>query len=297
MTGQPFEIDMVNDAWTDVMRNLQSNSPRGDAPIAMSAEAAAELAELADFRKMNQIRARVDSVVRDPSTAEALKPWYRLFCKRPTFNDHYLEAFNRPNVTLVDTSPSRGVERITAKGVVANAVEYEVDCIIYATGFEFGTSLKRQFDFAILGMEGRHLLDHWNKGIRTFHGHSSHGFPNWFFVGIGQNGISVNMTSMFDDQARHIAYILSEAKVRGATRVEATVQAEAQWVAEIHRHANLGREFKESCTPGYYNSEGRFDEVVGTLTGDAYGPGVNAFNDLLGRWRNAGVLEGLELTA
>ena len=296
VTGKPFEVDLVSDAWTEIFRNLKSLAPADEDP-GEAAERAAEMAELADFEKMNRIRARVDETVIDQTTAGALKPWYRQFCKRPTFNDDYLATFNRPNVTLVDTSDTRGVQRITRKGVVTNDVEYEVDCIIYATGFEFGTSLRRQFEFEIIGQDGERLLDHWAKGMRTFHGHSSHGFPNWFFIGIGQNGVTANMTSMFDDQAQHVAYIIKEVRARNAMRVQPTSEAESEWVAEIHRHANANNEFKEACTPGYYNSEGKFDTVVGTLVGEAYTPGVNEFNAILIKWRNEGSLEGLALEA
>ena len=120
-------------------------SARG--PGANEPQDAALQAELADFVKMNKIRARVDETVEARDTAEALKPWYRQFCKRPTFNDEYLPTFNRPNVTLVDTSDSQGVERITRTGVVAGGVEYEVDCIIFATGFEVGTAYTRRSGF------------------------------------------------------------------------------------------------------------------------------------------------------
>jgi cyclohexanone monooxygenase len=133
--------------------------------------------------------------------------------------------------------------------------------------------------------------------MRTFHGHSSRGFPNWFFIGIGQNGLSVNMTAMFDDQARHVAYIIKEAKARGAESVQPTAEAQAAWVAEIRRLSAANAAFLEACTPGYYNSEGRFAQTVGTLIGEVYAPGVNAFNALLAEWRARGDLEGLELAA
>jgi cyclohexanone monooxygenase len=294
VTGVPFEVDLVNDAWTDIFRNLQTMAPLGGNADGSPADAEA-LAEIADFQKMNQIRARVDQTVSNGKTAEALKPWYRQFCKRPTFNDEYLEAFNRPSVTLVDTSDAHGVERITEKGVVANGVEYEVDCIIYATGFEIGTSLRRRMDFDIFGEGGQSLFEHWTDGMRTLHGHSSRGFPNWFFVGIGQNGLSVNMTSMFDDQARHIAYIIKAVKDRGALTTQPTPAAEDAWVAEIRRLSVTNRAFLEACTPGYYNSEGKFEQAVGTLSGESYAPGANAFNALLAKWREQDDLEGLEL--
>ena len=105
------------------------------------------------------------------------------------------------------------------------------------------------------------------------------------------------MTSMFDDQAQHVAYIISEARARNATRVQPTSEAENEWVAEIHRHANANNDFKAACTPGYYNSEGKFDTVVGTLVGEAYTPGINEFNAILVKWRNEGSLDGLTLEA
>ncbi len=285
--GLPFEEDLVNDAWTEIFRNLQSMaSPK-------SVEEGAELMEIADFQKMNRIRARVDEIIQNPETAEKLKPWYRQFCKRPTFNDDYFETFNRPNVTLVDTSDRHGVEKITSTGLIANDIEYEVDCIVYATGFEIGTSFRRQVDFDIIGKGGQSLFDHWSDGMRTFHGHSSHGFPNWFFVGIGQNGLSVNMTAMFDDQARHISYVIKETLDRGASTVQPTAQAEAAWVEEIKSLAALNRPFLEACTPGYYNSEGKIENAQGNL-GQSYAPGLNAFNELLQTWRDQGDLQGLQ---
>src|ERR1051325_7378960 len=113
---------------------------------------------------MNKMRARVDDTVRPPATAEALKPYYRVFCKRPTFNDEYLPTFNGPNVTLIDVSEAKGIERITPKGVVANGVEYEVDCIIYATGFEIGSFL-RTARFEVYGRDGRVLSDYFKNGL------------------------------------------------------------------------------------------------------------------------------------
>jgi cyclohexanone monooxygenase len=287
--GRPFEVDLVSDGWTDIFRTLsggaRANAAKGLNPL--------EGAELADMAKMNKIRRRVDETVQDQATAEALKPWYRQFCKRPTFNDEYLPTFNRPNVTLVDVSEAQGVERITKKGVVANGVEYPVDCIIYASGFEITTGLRRRVGFDITGRDGLSIYDYYKDGFRTLHGHSSRNFPNWFYVGVGQNGLSVNMTAMFDDQARHIAYIIKEAKDRGAIAVEPTAEAEEAWVEVIRSVAILNRDFQNACTPGYYNNEG--GERSGGLNGQTYTPGINKFNALLAEWREKGDLEGLEL--
>jgi cyclohexanone monooxygenase len=288
VTGQPFEVDLVNDGWTDIFRSLAA----GITPTARPADIAKQ-AELADFVKMNKIRRRVDESVEDASTADALKPWYRQFCKRPTFNDEFLPAFNRPNVTLVDVSEAQGVERITSTGVVANGVEYPVDCIIYASGFEISTAFRRRIGFDIWGRDGVSLYDYYKDGFRTLHGHSSRGFPNWFYIGVGQNGLSVNMTAMFDDQAQHIAYIIKEARDRGAVAVEPTQEAEDAWVEVIRSVAILNRDFQNACTPGYYNNEG--GERSGGLNGQTYTPGINKFNALLAEWREQGDLDGLHL--
>ena len=294
VVGRPFEEDLVADAWTDIFRRLQSVLPPEEA-VEGDPEELAFAAEIEDFRKMNEIRARVDETVADPETAEALKPWYRQFCKRPTFNDEYLATFNRPNVHLIDVSERKGVDRITEHGVVANGVEYEVDCIIYATGFEMTSAPHRRVSFDVIGRDDESLFDHWRQGLRTMHGMSSHGFPNWFFIGVNQNGLSVNMTAMFDDQARHVAYIIDEVAKRGRRVAEVTPEAEAEWVAEIQRLAFANREFYEACTPGYYNNEGHLDDPSKGIINQAYAPGINAFNALLAEWREQGELAGFAL--
>ena len=296
LAGQNFGEDLVADGWTDIARRLggsilHRSSELGD----LNMEEIETRAEIADFEKMNDIRARVDAEVRDPDTAEKLKPWYRQFCKRPTFNDEYLATFNRDNVHLVDVASMRGVERITEKGVVANGKEYEVDCIIFSTGFEITTSARRRVDFDTLGRGGRSLYEHWHDGLRTLHGLSSHGFPNWFTIGINQNAFSVNMTAMFDDQAVHVSYIIDEVKKRGRKVVEVTAEAEEAWVQEIIRLAGVGATaFLEECTPGYYNREGTVGRGA-NMQNSVYAPGLNLFNDLLQAWREAGDLQGMEL--
>jgi cyclohexanone monooxygenase len=214
-------------------------------------------------------------------------------CKRPTFNDEFLECFNRDNVTLVDVSDTQGVERITATGVVAGGREYEVDCIVYASGFEMSSGMRRRVGMDINGRGGRSLFDHWAEGLRTLHGFSTRGFPNWFWIGVSQNAFSLNMTSMFDDQARHIAYVIDEAMQRGATTVEPSEQAQADWVELINSFYVGGRGFLEACTPGYYNNEG--SPLGGSGFFGAYTPGINAFNRLLEEWREEGAMAGLEL--
>ena len=137
--------------------------------------------EDSDFEKMEEIRARIDAIVEDRDTAYRLKAWYRQLCKRPCFHDEYLQAYNPPGTHLVDTD-GKGVERITATGVVVAGVEYEVDCIIYASGFEVGTPHTRRAGFDMTGRDGVKLSEHWDEGMRTKHGIHVHGFPNAFLV-------------------------------------------------------------------------------------------------------------------
>jgi cyclohexanone monooxygenase len=257
----------------------------------MSPEEIAAGMELADFKKMNQVRARVDASVSDPATAEALKPWYRQFCKRPTFNDDYLPTFNRENVTLVDTG-GHGVERITETGLVVGGVEYEVDCIIFATGFEVGTAYTRRAGFEIYGRDGRTLTDHWARGLKTLHGFYSHGFPNCFHMGANQSTLTPNFPHLLDEQARHVAAVIGEARLRQANAVEPTAEAEAGWVETIHDTARLNLEFREACTPGYYNAEGQAGSAEGFFSA-LYGPGPVRFFELISDWR-AGGMEGLD---
>jgi len=291
-SGGMADKDLVQDGWTDIFRNLQTILASGDTK-GMSAEDHALAMEIADFRKMEQVRTRASTIVRDAQTAEALKPWYRQFCKRPCFNDEYLDTFNRPNVQLVDTK-GRGVDRITARGLVADGVEYELDCLIYATGFEVGTNYTSQCGYEILGRSGVALSTKWAAGMRTFHGLFSHDFPNCFFMGFTQTGYTANVPHALDEQAKHIAYVLQTARERNIEVLEASAAAEADWVDTIHRLAAGHQEYYAQCTPGYYNNEGKGVEENGFLAGQ-YGEGSMAFFQLLADWRRDGALAGLEV--
>jgi len=289
VTGGLQDEDLVADGWTDIFR-LLGGLPANTAQR-QSRRERGRMLELADFKKMNQIRARVDEIVKDKRTAEALKPWYRQFCKRPTFNDEYLPAFNRPNVTLVDTR-GRGVDRITEKGLVFDGVEYEVDCIVFATGFEVGTAYTRRAGFEIYGRGGRTLTEHWAEGLRTLHGFYSSGFPNCFHMGLNQNALTANFTHMLDEQAQHITEVIKHAKSRGARTIEPAPEAEAEWVATIREKAIHNQRFQQECTPGYYNNEGKPGPGTGFL-GQQYGGGPVEFHDLIRRWRADGQMKGL----
>lgn len=294
VNGGAQEVDLVNDGWTDIIRNLGAILPRRRTDTDASPHEMAQMMELADFKKMNQIRERVDSTVQDEKTAEALKPWYRQFCKRPTFNDEYLPAFNRPNVTLVDTM-GRGVERITEKGLVFDGVEYEVDCVIFATGFEVGTAYTRRAGFEIYGRGGKTLTEHWANGLRTLHGFYSHGFPNCFHMGITQNALTANFPHMLDEQSQHIADVIKHAKLHEARCLEPTAEAEAEWVATIREKAIISRRFLQECTPGYYNNEGKPEQGTG-LAGENYGGGPIEFHEMIRKWRSDGEMKGVLFT-
>ncbi|SHM65778.1 flavin-containing monooxygenase [Cryptosporangium aurantiacum] len=290
--GQP---DLVCDGWTEISRNLQAHldATNGWAALADPAKFL-ELREIVDYQVMQRLRDRIDAVVEDPATAEALKPYYRFLCKRPLFSDQYLPTFNRPNVTLIDVSDTKGVERITASGIVQNGVEYAVDCIVYASGFEITTDLDRRLAIApFTGRDGLSLYDHWAEGYRTLHGMMSHGFPNQFFTGYVQGGITAAVPAMFEQQAVHIAYVIASAIERGATSVEPTQEAQDAWVATIRETAIDQTNFQRECTPGYYNNEG--EQRIRSVLGDPYWPGFYAFGDLLQEWRDAGTLHGLEV--
>jgi len=293
-TGLPQDEDLVSDGWTDIFRNLGPGAAVYAARGGVALEDLGRLIEISDFKKMNQIRARVDATVKDRKTAEALKPWYRQFCKRPTFNDDYLPTFNRPNVTLVDTL-GRGVERVTETGLVFDHIEYEVDCIIFATGFEVGTAYTRRSGFEIYGRGGRKLTDYWSSGLRTLHGFYSHGFPNCFHLGITQNTFTPNFPHMLDEQARHVAHVVKTASEQQAQMVEPTLEAEAGWLETIRATAINNLAFRQACTPGYYNGEGRVGEGQGLFDG-LYGPGSDAFFTLMKDWREGGDMSGLKVS-
>ncbi|HTR62729.1 MAG TPA: NAD(P)/FAD-dependent oxidoreductase [Candidatus Binataceae bacterium] len=291
--GGKIEPDQVGDGWTDINRFKGELAGLVD-PSASPEERERLMIELADFRKMNQIRARVDKIVKDKKTAEALKPWYRLFCKRPTFNDEYLPTFNRPNVTLVDTR-GRGVDRITEKGLMFDGVEYEVDCIIFATGFEVGTAYTRRAGFEVYGRGGKPLTEHWQGGPRTLHGFYSSGFPNLFHMGITQNTVTANFPHMLQDQARHITEVIQHAKRSESRVVEPSVEAEARWCETIERTESKSRDFQLECTPGYYNNEGQLDRGPG-FVGGLYGGGPIEFQKIVDEWLANGEMKGLRFS-
>jgi len=281
--------DLVDDGWTDVIRRVLLIRRQLQAEGRPAAEAH-KLSELADIQQMDAIRARVDEIVRDAATAEALKPYYAYFCKRPCFHDEYLQSFNQPNVTLVDTA-GKGVEAMTERGIVAGGKEYELDCLIWATGFDYGAGPKSRGVKDIRGRGGLTLDEKWADGGATFQGLQIGGFPNLFIFHRVQTGVTTNITHMLRELARHAAYIVAEAEARGAAVVDVDPEAEAEWVAHAESKAILRKRFFEECTPGYYNDEG---QVRANARNAPYGAGPGAFIRVLEAWREAGGLAGLK---
>ncbi len=281
--------DLVMDGWTDIIGRLVTRL-RTQPPEA--GQDLGSILELADFEKMEQIRSRVDAIVTDPSTAEALKPWYRQFCKRPCFHDDYLQAFNRPNVSLVDTD-GRGVDAITPEGIVVGEQHYELDCLIYATGFEVGTDYTRRAGYDVIGARGDSLSAYWRNGMRSVHGMHVHGFPNMFVLGHTQGGFTVNYPHLLEEASAHLCHVLRHAIDHDLATVEATTDGEEQWLDRLAESARDIRAFQEQCTPGYYNNEGQ--PGAGGFLSNSYGGGPMSFFQLLADWREAGTFAGLEL--
>jgi cation diffusion facilitator CzcD-associated flavoprotein CzcO len=298
----PGEPDQVCDVWTEISRTLSATFDAEGWPE--SAEDYAARREIADYALMERLRARVDAIVKDPATAEALKPWYRFLCKRPCSNDDYYPTFNRRNVTLMDVSSTRGVERLTEKGFVADGVEHEIDCLIVASGFEVSSDLERRWGIPILeGRDGVSIYDYWRNGYRTFHGLMANGFPNLFFTGFLQGGVNSSTTETFNQQGRHIAYIVARAAEQGAAIVEPSLEAQEAYVRHIRETANDISQFQRECTPSYFNNEGEAKgdgqggERYRWYLGETYGPGYYAFEAMLEEWRRRGDMAGIALRA
>ena len=205
-----------------------------------------------NFRIMEQVRARVDAIVEDPKTAEALKPYYPYGCKRPTFHDEYLPTFNLPNVHLVDTAPM-GVSHINERGVVHDGTEYPLDVLIYATGFQWMAT--STFNM-IVGRGGRTLSEKWtSEGTRTFLGLHSHGFPNLFIMtGPQGGGGSFNFTDAINDHGNYIVWMLETMRERNAEIIDVKKEPEdayAQHCAEV----DIATAPLRDCI-SYYNGHG-----------------------------------------
>ncbi len=285
VSGHTDGDDLVDDGWTRVMRKVGSFFKK-DSRTA-SPEEMAELLEVADFHHMEDLRRHVEQVVHDADTAEKLKPYYRSLCKRPCFSDDYLPAFNRPNVSLVDVSGNNTITAISNSGIVTASGEYDLDCIVFATGFHIGTTVVERSGFDITGRDGVTLSHKWQAGPRTLHGLMAHHFPNLFFLGAIQTGSTSNFTHMLYEQTAHMTSIITACNHRGANVVEPTVAAETRWVQTVQQSAQNNTKFLHECTPGYFNQEGDAGDPNG-LIASQYAEGPLAFFDILEQSRKNG---------
>jgi len=288
---KPGQSDIICDIWTEINRNLAAEFDREGWP--QSIEDFAIKREKMDHRVMERMRRRVESIVKDRDTAEALKPWFNFNCKRPLSSNDYYPSFNLPNVKLIDVSATRGVERMTERGFAYQGDEYEIDCLISASGFEVTSDLDRRWGIkTIEGRGGLSLYDHWADGYRTLHGVMTHGFPNQFFTGYLQGGFFATTTHQFSRQGYHIAYMIKTALDRGLTAVEPTLEAQENWVGLIRSTAVDISFLKTECTPSYFSNDGDTSKNRWYL-GESYGPGWDAFEALVEEWRSSDALEGL----
>jgi cation diffusion facilitator CzcD-associated flavoprotein CzcO len=210
--------------------------------------------ENANIDHMMRIHKRIDEIVHDKATADALKPWYMFMCKRPCFDDEYLPAYNLPNVHLVDTH-GEGITEITPEGPTFHGKTYPVDLLIYATGFEVQkTGIYNQ----IVGKKGEEINDTYKDGIRTLFGVHTHGYPNLFIMGGYQASFQFNLTFMLQCQGDHIAECIKLAREGGHAEIDVKPETEEWWVQEVINHRGKTTR-NQDCTPGYYNFEGEFN--------------------------------------
>ncbi|HUC04267.1 MAG TPA: NAD(P)/FAD-dependent oxidoreductase [Acidimicrobiales bacterium] len=186
-------------------------------------------AEWCDF-----IASKIRSIVLDPVTAERLIPKdHRFGEKRPPFVSGYFEAFNRPNVSLVDLRQTPMV-RVSTGGIETTDGVREFDVIVWATGFDFGTGALTRM--GIRGRGGRRLNDYWADGPRTFLGVQAHGFPNLFFPG-GPHAAAGNNPRYNGDQVDFVTGVLVHARAQGCNVVEVTERSEERWTSMVNRGA------------------------------------------------------------
>jgi len=286
--------DLVQDGWTELSRRIRSRI-FGLPFYKMTPKNMMAAFEDLDHEKMSEIRGRVDTIVEDEETAQGLKAWYRQLCKRPCFHDEYLQAFNEPGTTLVDTD-GKGVDRITKKGVFVAGREYELDCLIYASGFEVGTDETSRNGFDVTGAKGTKLSEAWRDGMRSLHGIHVHGFPNMFILGAFQGAALIsNVPHNFTESGRTIAMTIRHAMDKGAKEIEVTQKAEGTWLKLLSRGRGTRARMAgmlSKCTPGYYNNEGQGGGLADQAMGYPRGP--VAFFKYLKKWRDSGRFEGLE---
>ena len=285
VTGAQPAVDMIDDEWTKMNWVDTRKLPEND-------EEALEL-ERIDFENMERVRQRIADVIKDPATAELMMPWYSQSCKRPCFHDEYLPAFNRPNVHLVDTD-GKGVNEINESGVIVNGVEYPVDLLIFASGFEVTTGYTHRLGFDPKGRNGVSLSEAWAEGPATLHGVLSNGFPNMFMISTVQGAQATNFVHSITEAAQHVAFLIEQCVKGDIATIEPETAAQDNWFETLFAQLWGIARYNATCTPGYLNSEGGGD--MRSARAIAWMTSVLGFAEYVENWRQQGDLAGLTLT-
>ncbi|KAI1115877.1 putative cyclohexanone monooxygenase [Nemania sp. NC0429] len=254
-----------------------------------------QLLPLADFRLMQTLRDDIDKRVHDKATAEKLKPWYPFMCKRPAFHNDYIDTFNKPNVELVDTD-GQGVSHLTKDAIVANGTEYPVDLIIHSTGFDFifAHDFERRTGIRLVGSKNQTIDEAWaEKGPSTLYGIYARDFPNMFNIGALQSGVGVTWLHTCQIAGEYIAAVIGKIAQQDEFEVvEPSLEASEEWGKDMEVGADMRLAFMSSCPPGYYNKEGKPEEVSSRC--GPYPKGVLAWAKALSDWQEEGNMKGLE---
>mgnify|MGYP000235505009 FL=1 len=285
VTGAQPAVDLIDDEWTKMNWVDTRKLPEND-------DEALEL-ERIDFENMERVRQRIADVITDPVTAELMMPWYSQSCKRPCFHDEYLPAFNRPNVHLVDTD-GKGVNEINESGVIVNGVEYPVDLLIFASGFEVTTGYTHRLGFDPKGRDGLSLSEAWAEGPATLHGVLSNGFPNMFMISTVQGAQATNFVHSITEAAQHVAFLIEQCVKGDIATIEPETVAQENWFETLFAQLWGIARYNATCTPGYLNSEGGGD--MRSARAIAWMTSVLGFAEYVENWRQQGDLAGLTLT-
>jgi cation diffusion facilitator CzcD-associated flavoprotein CzcO len=285
VTGAQPAVDLIDDEWTKMNWVDTRKLPEND-------EEALEL-ERIDFENMERVRQRIADVITDPATAELMMPWYSQSCKRPCFHDEYLPAFNRPNVHLIDTD-GKGVNEINETGVIVNGVEYPVDLLIFASGFEVTTDYTHRLGFDPKGRDGVSLSKAWAEGPATLHGVLSNGFPNMFMISTVQGAQATNFVHSISETAQHVAFLIEQCVKGNYATIEPETSAQENWFETLFAQLWGIARYNATCTPGYLNSEGGGD--MRSARAIAWMTSVLGFAEYVENWRKQGDLAGLVLT-
>jgi cation diffusion facilitator CzcD-associated flavoprotein CzcO len=306
--GEPVEQNLVNDEWTRVdTYHVLVGSPERTSPLEMK-DVPGQIGKMMaiDAPRGEKLRKRVTDIVEDAQTAENLKAWFPAWCKRPCFHDHYLQNFNRENVTLVRTEPT-GVGKASSKGVVVEGKEYDLDVIVFGTGYRApSTDIGEPSKLAnatITGVGGVSIAKKWlEDGPATLHGSMASSFPNLFFCNPVQSSVSASMTYLFDIKARHasqvVAAALSQSSNPDKLVLEPEAEAEEAWTNHL---ASMAAWFAplSICLPNFLNNEGAavtdMKEAAKLARAMPYPLGINAFAKCLEEWRAEGSFKGLRI--